>query len=277
MSIAQRDTARGYVRRGWPVFRIKPNSKIPLDRWVNGDRTERATLDEYEAQRRFARGEYNLGIATGHPVVRAFPDLFLTVLDLDTDEPGFAGRPEWAIETYEVHTPNGGLHLYYYTTHPVKSGRIAPGIDVKSRGGMVVAPPSTINGQPYVAVHRSVAVLDHVLFSPGHVLSSALDAELAPPLAERKSFRPEQHVGEGGRDTYLARYAGWWLNNADDDYAASIVEGRPAQEPDEYALAVELDYHNLMVCQPPLTEREVKRIARSIFAKHIRDHAGPAL
>jgi hypothetical protein len=264
-----------YARFGWPVFRIRANSKIPLDRWVNGEPSERATTDVFEAERRWPRWSIdNIGIATGWPMMRGG---FLTVLDLDTDEPGFAGRPDWAIETYEVHTPSGGLHLYYATAEPVKSGRIAPGVDVKSRGGMVVAPPSTINGSHYVAVIRRVAAIDHVLFSPAHVLSSSLDAELAQPLAERMSFRPEQHVGEGGRDTYLARYAGWWLNQADEDYTASIVEGKPATEPTEYDLAVELDYHNLMVCHPPLPERDVKRIARSIFAKHLRDSSGPAL
>lgn len=141
--------AQSYARWGWPVFRIHPDSKIPTDRWVHGGPHGRATTDPYEVNLRWGGDgvctPFNIGIATGYPIWG--DGRYLTVLDLDNVE-----RPDWAIPTYEVRTPSGGLHLYYVTDEPVKSsaGQLGVGIDVRSRGGMVVAPPSSIGGQFYV-------------------------------------------------------------------------------------------------------------------------------
>lgn len=269
------DYALCYARRGWPVFRIKHNSKVPLDKWVTGGPHDAATTDPDEIARRWwphwwPHSPHNIGIATGRELPTGG---FLTVLDLDMDEPEFAGRPDWAKPTREVSTPSGGLHLYYRTAEPISSRRIAPGVDVKSRGGMVVAPPSSINGAQYrIARAARLAVVPVDCFCPTEPLS--FDAQLGASK-QRQSFAPEERVGKGGRDNYLARYAGWWLNKAESEWADAAAADALAlvPEPTEYDLAVELDYHNLMVCQPPLPERDIKRIARSIYAKHLRGDA----
>ncbi|GBF27679.1 hypothetical protein MnTg02_02738 [bacterium MnTg02] len=54
--------------------------------------------------------------------------------------------------TCEVATPSGGRHLYY-RYHPTIAknsvGKLGKGIDIRSTGGYVVAPPSVIDGKPY--------------------------------------------------------------------------------------------------------------------------------
>ena len=48
-------------------------------------------------------------------------------------------------------TASGGLHLWYQTPHPLKSGtnRLGPGVDVKSAGAYVVMPGSSLGGKRY--------------------------------------------------------------------------------------------------------------------------------
>lgn len=56
--------------------------------------------------------------------------------------------------TYEVETGGGGRHFYYSISVPAKSAPIAPGVDIKSKGGYVVAPGSLHkSGRLYIAQH----------------------------------------------------------------------------------------------------------------------------
>lgn len=73
----------------------------------------------------------------------------LLVLDLDKAKPNYDDSIEDALSTEDrdtvtVLTPSGGLHLWYTTegeTWPSRVGA-AGGVDVKSFGGYVIAPPS---------------------------------------------------------------------------------------------------------------------------------------
>ena len=52
-----------------------------------------------------------------------------------------------------MRTPSGGLHYYFSYRHDDvrnSAGRLGPGLDVRGRGGYVVAPPSVLrNGHAY--------------------------------------------------------------------------------------------------------------------------------
>lgn len=74
----------------------------------------------------------------------------LIVVDLDGD----AGRLNWEAlmqpfePTLEVKTPHG-RHLYFHGSVPSSAGRIADHVDIRSRGGYVVAAGSTVDGNEY--------------------------------------------------------------------------------------------------------------------------------
>ena len=140
------DAASDYAERGWRVFKIPPGQKIPKDRWVNGAPWEVATNDTFEIGRRKGRyPDHNIGIATGQG---------LAVLDVDAHHGGVV--PAWAPPTLVAKTPSGGVHLYYAVDGPVPNSqsKLAPGVDVRGDGGMVVAPPSVLHNVQGNEVHE---------------------------------------------------------------------------------------------------------------------------
>jgi hypothetical protein len=54
-------------------------------------------------------------------------------------------------ETWTAATPSGGQHRWYVGSveRDGPAGAVAPGVDVKSKDGYVVMPPSVVNGRPY--------------------------------------------------------------------------------------------------------------------------------
>lgn len=93
----------------------------------------------------------NIGIATGSVSG-------LVVLDIDVKN-GAAGAETLAglesshdgLRTLRVQTPSGGTHLYFaYGGHDIGSRTgLLPGLDIRSNGGYVVAPPSGLPGGFY--------------------------------------------------------------------------------------------------------------------------------
>jgi RNA-directed DNA polymerase len=95
----------------------------------------------------------NVGIATGFASG-------IVVLDIDVHKGGhesfqrlfkFIGAEE--LSTLQCRTGGGGLHLYFSYPSPVLKNRIGilPGIDFKTDGGYVMAPPSNhISGDRYI-------------------------------------------------------------------------------------------------------------------------------
>jgi hypothetical protein len=87
----------------------------------------------------------NVGLATGHPL----PDGgFLSVLDVDPRHDGDASLDAHEAEhgplprTFTVRTGGGGWHHYFHTAEPLRSCQLLPGVELKARGALVVAPPS---------------------------------------------------------------------------------------------------------------------------------------
>ena len=136
------------ARRGWPVFPCQPGQKIPATRHGYKD----ATTDPDQITGWFTRRPgYNLAIATGTPG----PD----VLDIDVHGPagnGYAalGRLHCAgllEDAYGyVRTPSGGLHIYFTGTTQHCGHLTAHHVDFRSVGGYVLAPPSQVDGHPYL-------------------------------------------------------------------------------------------------------------------------------
>ncbi len=140
--------ALAYARRGWPVFPCQPGQKVPATRHGYKD----ATTDPEKITGWFGRNPgRNVAIATGAPG----PD----VLDVDVHGPagnGYAalGRLHCAgllEDAYGyVRTPSGGLHIYFTGTAQHCGHLAGHHVDFRSQGGYVLAPPSQVDGHPYL-------------------------------------------------------------------------------------------------------------------------------
>jgi hypothetical protein len=130
------DHALAWAARGFRVFPVQPGSKVPPKGtfW----RAE-ATSDPAKIRAWWAfNPNYNYGVAGG--------DGWL-IVDVDAGKNGFASLLDVDLpETLTVRTPGGGLHMYYRGPDVATSvDRVAPGIDIRSKGGYVVGPGSVFD------------------------------------------------------------------------------------------------------------------------------------
>jgi hypothetical protein len=143
------DAALHLTQFGFKVFPLMPGQKIPAIAKRDGGRgCLEATDDENIIAawgQRFPRA--NVGLACGLPSA-------VVVIDLDPRNGSkesierLAKRKQTFPPTVTAKTANGGTHFYYAYEPQLKNSKsvLAPGIDVKTTGGYVVAPPSTLEG-----------------------------------------------------------------------------------------------------------------------------------
>lgn len=143
-----------YAEHGLAVFPLQPGAKIPL----RGSRgCHDATTDPDQIRDWWATTpEANIGLATGGLV---------DVVDVD-GAAGQKSRAELWETTFEqidhdclakVLTPRpGGMHLYVPAVGGGNKAGIAPSVDIRGRGGYVVAPPSRTE----VGTYRFLGTLD---------------------------------------------------------------------------------------------------------------------
>lgn len=143
------DGAMSLVALGWAVFPISPGSKLPaISKKAGGQGVLDATRDEAlirEWARRFPSA--NVGVACGKISG-------ITVLDFDLKTGAmetisrFRGQKRLFNATVTARTPSGGWHLYYRYAPELLNSKslLGPGIDVRTTGGYVVAPPSALDG-----------------------------------------------------------------------------------------------------------------------------------
>jgi putative DNA primase/helicase len=136
--------AYAYIDRGWAVFPIQPNEKLPAT--VNG--VSDASTDPAQIQSWFGNGnprEYNIGIRAGDS---------LAIVDEDFQHGGhetLRAMPAQDFQTPTVKTPSGGHHYYYSPNGRDCKAWVGflPGVDLRVQNSYVVAPPSTIDGKTY--------------------------------------------------------------------------------------------------------------------------------
>lgn len=159
------DHALRLARLGFPVFPLVGDSKLPLiEDFPNRATRNETTLGQWFWDPVLSWPQpYNVGIST----TRFGVDEALIALDVD-DKNGKNGSQELlklemrGLElppTYEQTTPTGGRHIVYRAPVAVRGGvdRLAPGLDVKSHGGYIVASGSTIGGKAYTDNGQPVA------------------------------------------------------------------------------------------------------------------------
>ena len=153
------ESALALAARGFRVFPLHPNSKIPaIDRFPQRATTDPSQIrDWWQCDITGTELDCNIGIATGQGLV---------VIDLDEklrpDGTPQTGLAEWADidfldeseSTFRVDTPSNGRHLYFLTGKSWRNSvkKFSPSIDVRGEGGYVVAPGSVVDGKPYHAL-----------------------------------------------------------------------------------------------------------------------------
>jgi hypothetical protein len=223
-----------------------------------------ATTDEQVIRRWWSEAEIaNVGIATGKG---------LLVLDIDAKHGGLESLAQLEVQhgplpmTPTVATGGGSRHYYFRLPDGVMVGNragVAAGIDVRSDGGYVVAPPSLhASGQRYewlVPPDKPLAeapqwLLDMVNGRIGTRCASATSDSMTltvqPATAD---LATHAGVGEGQRNATLCRLIGVHLARGDDPEAI---------EPLALAWAER--------CSPPMDQAEVLRTLNSLAAKHQR-------
>jgi len=169
----------------------------------------------------------------------------LTVLDFD---PGHAPFPPDGCELPTgcvVSTPRGGKHYYFKHILGAKNSasKLARGIDVRGEGGYVVIPPSVVNAKPYT---YEVGSLDDALRTeaPVWLLNALRRSADAPPVVTPGGER----IPKSQRNATLISLAG-------------TMRRRGMTE--ESILSALLD-ENILRCDPPLEEEEVRKVAASV-------------
>jgi hypothetical protein len=144
-----------YVEKGWHVFPVPPGQKKShKSAKFSEGRPWGATTDAKEVRRDLEHWpEANVGIVTG-------PKSGIFVVECDTPEghdvDGIASLAMVVAkygalpDTLMAESPSGSLHHYFNYPDGMRitnsASKIAPGIDVRGDGGMVVAPPSVKPG-----------------------------------------------------------------------------------------------------------------------------------
>lgn len=145
------DQALRLAEQGFHVFPCEPNGKLPVIK----DYPNRATRDPEQIRKWFEGYDRNIGISTS----RFGDDQALVVVDVDNKGDKNGDAQILALElaghelptSLEQSTPTGGRHIIYATAQPLKQGTnvLGAGLDIRSRGGYIVGPGSTIDGRAY--------------------------------------------------------------------------------------------------------------------------------
>jgi putative DNA primase/helicase len=230
------EAALDYAARGWRAFPCRPRDKKPLGTLVpHGCRD--ATTDEATIRRWWKHTpQANVGIACGDGVL---------VLDVDGAQ-GRASLRGLALPLTPTAETGGGLQYFFATPPgPVKNAvGLRPGLDVRTAGGYVVAPPSV---HPSGTLYRWAEGR-----SPEEADLAPCPAWLTEALVERGGQRmapplPEV-IREGQRNAALFSVAG-------------SMRRRGA---DEKTILAALREMNASRCKPPLPEKELRRIVAGI-------------
>lgn len=250
------EAALDYLARGWSVIPVRPGDKRPLIEWQ--DYQQRLPGAD-EVRHWFARWpDTNLGIVTG-AVSR------LVVLDVDPAHDGVTGlntlqkRHGALPETVEAVSGGGGRHLYF--RHPGRPVRnrvaLAPGVDLRGDGGMIVVPPSLHpSGRRYV-------------WRVGH---SPQEINLAP-LPEwlfEEQIRKGSHAGHPIR--YWRKLLAEGVSEGTRNNTIASLSGHLLWHGVDPKIVTELLLcWNRIRCRPPLPDAEVVRTVQSIVRLHERE------
>lgn len=145
--------------RGFRVFPLAPNGKLPAaEGWQRMATTDPARIAEWWSARDtvigftrdgrevLANTRFNVGVLCGDGLLGLDADVKKGKRGIDN-----ARALGVTFTGFVVRTPSGGLHEYLRGPDVLNSaGDLADGVDVRSAGGFLVGPGSTVDGLAYV-------------------------------------------------------------------------------------------------------------------------------
>jgi len=221
-----------YAGKGWPVFPLRRNSKVPASAHGHKD----ATTNEIQIRRWWRDNpDANVGIATGRA-----SGFFVVDVDVKHGKDGLGALEALCRQhgelpaTLTATTPSGGRHYYFAYPESVEVCNsvdgLAVGLDVRGDNGSITAPPSQIDGKFYHWLDPDAPLAE----APVWLI------ELANKK-QRTSSRPtgDGGVPEGRRNDHVFRLA-----------CSLHGRGVPYEEAEEKVL------DEAAKCEPPLDEAE---------------------
>lgn len=251
MAEAMLDAALWYARHGLAVFPLAEGTKIPC---IQGGFTQ-ATTDEEQIRLFWStRPNCNIGIATGG----MSNGLVVVDVDLDNDkgEDGYIALRAWEAEHGELPegacatTPRGGMHLYFTSDEPFGcSVNHDMGIDVRSDGGFVVAPPSMRDdGGRY---EWDMHIEDYGIPQADANVKAFLRKVQEGHTGSAERFELPDRIRDGERNDTLYRYA---------------CSMQAHSVPDEMIVASVIGV-NRTLCDHPIDDAECEKLVRSALSK----------
>lgn len=263
----KRDLALALAGKGFHVFPLRVKGKKPaITAWQ-----KRATADEAQVHDWWTDPldgdplDANIGICT----TRFGADRALLAVDIDNKH-GVKGEDtlmDLELEGYDFPptlegvTPTGGRHLIYSVPKPVnqrKAGFLGPGLDIRSRGGYIVAHGSETEKGLYRWKGGAIATAPEWLVrklgeAPERVQrEGGIEAPADDRFAEERAealIEAAEDVAEGARNDECYRMAAKFRD-------LGMSE------------ALNLDYTrdwNDRKCSPPIDEDELERTVRSVY------------
>jgi hypothetical protein len=151
------ESALAWAARGFNVFPLRPQTKEPFRgfKWPDRATTDAAQIREWFSG---SGSDCNIGLACGDGVLAVDIDCkdgrdgFASLLVLDL--------PFEALTTLTTRTPSGGKHLFFRAPDVANGvNRLGPGLDIRSRGGYVVAAGSELPNGRYT-IDNEASILD---------------------------------------------------------------------------------------------------------------------
>lgn len=234
-SEAIREAALWYIEHGYRIFPVHSETKVPL---VPGGFYS-ATKDPAIVMEWLTKWP-NMGIGLPTGVING-----LFVVDVDERSNGFVSLQSLVEANSPLPptpialTQNDGLHYYFsYPSDQLRTTKLAPGIDIKSDGGYVVAPPTMrpdgrgYRWQPTASLSQPLAVPPQWLLDSIRTEAQRQDDDWAPASLV---------YPEGMRENILIKFMGTLIRKgASNDAIEAFVRAENATR-----------------CKPPLTESEL--------------------
>ena len=202
MSSTILEAALAYAERGWKVFPLQPNTKIPFP----GTNGVKDATDDAETIKAWwkVHPDANLALACGEPSG-------IWVVDIDVGHKagvdGFESLKERHIalpRTIYQDTPSGGRHMLYKCSadeKPRNKNSFMPGIDIRGTGYYIVLAPSVIDGKRYDMRNRDLDLLEEYPDAmkpeaPGARISMPWDAPPPRPTGDTVRDRAARYLRE---------------------------------------------------------------------------------